>query len=494
VNIKLLPLFLVCLSYASDFARATADMQEYRIETDSLGEVRVPKNVYYGAQTARALENFNVGTEIFPSEFIRALGMVKKAAVQVHQRHGFLKNDVAEAMKQAANEVASGKLDQHFPARIWQAAGTQTNMNANEVISNRAIELLGGVIGSKKPVHPNDHVNMAQSTNDVIPSATNIAAVEMVMHQLLPALKKIRNVLYKKSVEFKDIIKIGRTHVQDAIPLSLGQEFSGYVSQIEHGITRIENALRHSYELPIGGTAIGTGMNAYIGFDKEVVETINEFTRLPFVVAENKFEGIAAHDCVVELSGALKCFAVSLFKIVNDIRLMVSGPRCGFGELSLPKNEPGSSIMPGKVNPSQCDMATMVCAQIIGNDTTISMLGAHGHFELSVCGPLMTFCLLQSIRLLADTCNSLTDRAFVGLTPNKEKIKEHLSNSLMLVTALSPIIGYDKAAEVALKAWRENKTLREVIIELGYMSGDKFDASVKPEKMIAPIELHRFIG
>jgi len=460
--------------------------QDYRIESDSLGQVKVPKDKYYGAQTGRALYNFKIGCEKFPREFLRALGLVKKTVAMANNRHGDLSDRIAKAIIQASDEMIIGKLDDNFPTVIWQAAGTQTNMNANEVIANRAIEILGGVVGSKDPVHPNDHVNMGQSTNDVIPSATNIAAVEMIVHALLPAMTKLRKELQNKVVEFKNIIKLGRTHMQDAIPLSLGQEFSGYVSQLEHATVRINNAINHCLELPIGGTAVGTGLNTFVGFDQDVVREINRLTKLPFKVSPNKFEGIAAHDSIVELSGALKCFAVSLFKIVNDIRLMASGPRSGLGEIILPKNEPGSSIMPGKVNPSQCDMGSMVCAQIVGNDMTISWLGAHGHFELNVCGPLMTFSVLQSIRLLTDLCNSFVDKALVGLEPNRERIKGHVYNSLMLVTVLTPIIGYDKCADAALKAWRENKTLCQAIVELGYMTTEEFDNSINLEEMIKP--------
>ncbi len=460
--------------------------QDYRIETDSLGEVKVPTNKYYGAQTARALENFKIGVEKFPPIFIRALGMIKKAAAVAYERHGDFTPELSQAIQKAADEIINGSLADHFPLVIWQAAGTQTNMNVNEVISNRAIELLGGKLGSKNPVHPNDHVNKGQSTNDVIPAAANIAVVELVTHELLPALHHLKKAFMEKSKEYQNVIKLGRTHLQDAIPMSLGQEFACYASQFDHGIRQLERALDHCYELPLGGTAIGTGLNAFVGFDEIVIGEINRMTQLPFKISPNKFEAIAAHDALVELSGALKVIAVSFAKIVNDFRLLASGPRGAIGEILLPKNEPGSSIMPGKVNPSQADASTMVCAQIVGNDVTISWLGAWGHFQLNVCGPLMAFGTLQSVQLLADMTRSFADKAVIGLEPNYDRIKMHVSNSLMLVTALTPLIGYDKAGKAALKAWRENKTLREAIVELGYMTGEEFDASVKPETMIYP--------
>ncbi len=459
---------------------------DYRIESDSLGTVQVPRDRYYGAQTQRALGNFAIGIERFPREFIRAYGIVKKAAAIVNNAYGYLPDTITPAIITACDEVISGKLDDHFPVVIWQAAGTQSNMNTNEVIANRAIELLGGEMGTKNPVHPNDHVNMGQSTNDTFPAAGAIAVVETTVNKLIPALHYFKNALEKKANEFESIIKIGRTHLQDAVPMSLGQEFACFASQISHGIRQLERALPHCYELPIGGTAVGTGITTYAGFDQAAVREINEMTQLPFVVAENKFEGIAAHDGLVELSGALKVIAVSFAKIVNDIRLLASGPRAGIGEILLPKNEPGSSIMPGKINPTQSDAATMVCARIIGNDLSVAWLGAHGHLQLNVCGPLMTFATLQSISLLTDLCYSFANKAIIGITPNDARIKQHLENSLMIVTAIVPRIGYDKAATAALKAWNENKTLKEALAELGYMTAAEFDQSINYQDMIQP--------
>lgn len=459
---------------------------DYRIESDSLGSIQVPKDRYYGAQTQRALTNFSIGIERFPREFIRAYGIVKKAAAVVNNAYGYLPDNITPAIIKACDEVIGGSLDDHFPVVIWQAAGTQSNMNTNEVIANRAIQLLGGEMGSKNPVHPNDHVNMGQSTNDTFPTAGAIAIVETTAHKLLPALNHLKNTFEKKAQEFKTIIKIGRTHLQDAVPMSLGQEFDCFASQIAHGIKQLEHALNHCYELPIGGTAVGTGITTYAGFDQAAVREINEITHLQFVVAENKFEGISAHDGLVELSGALKVIAVSFSKIANDIRLLASGPRAGIGEIILPKNEPGSSIMPGKINPTQSDAATMLCARIIGNDVSVSWLGAHGHLQLNVCGPLMTFATLQSCSLLADMCRSFADKAVAGIVPNHTRIKLHLQNSLMLVTAIVPRIGYDKAATAALKAWNEDKTLKEAIVELGYMSAQEFDQAINYEDMIQP--------
>ncbi len=457
-----------------------------RIETDSLGSVNVPSDKYYGAQTGRALENFKIGDELFSSEFIHALALVKKAATRVNYRHKELSPDVASAIDQAVDEVMQGKFDNNFPVVIWQGAGTQTNMNMNEVLSNRAIEILGGKIGSKIPVHPNDHVNKGQSTNDVIPSAGQIAVIQMIVHDLFPSLNHLKDEFQKKAEEFKDIIKLGRTHLQDAVPLSLGQEFVCFASQLDHAFSCIKSALKHCYELPIGGTAIGTGLNTFVNYDIEVVDEIKKIIKLPFVVSPCKAEATSAHDCFVEVSAALKVLAVSFSKIVNDIRLLASGPRCGIGELVLPKNEPGSSIMPGKVNPSQADAATMVCAQVVGHDVAVSWVGAHGHLQLNVCGTLMAYNVMKSIRLLSDMMRSFADKAIVGVQANRERITLHLNNSLMLVTAVVHIIGYDKAAEVALKAWRENKTLREAISDLGYMTAEEFDQSIKPEEMIYP--------
>jgi len=460
-----------------------------RKENDSMGEILVPEEVYWGAQTQRSIENFKIGSEIFPREFIRAYGILKKAAALVNQNLGSLVSELSDSICKAAEEVIDGKLDDQFPLVIWQTgSGTQTNMNFNEVIANRAIDIMGGELGKKNPVHPNDHVNMSQSTNDTFPSAINIAVCTSVTDSLLPALENLQEAFKKKSNTYQDIIKLGRTHLQDATPLSLGQELSGYASMLEHGIDRINRALANCYELAIGGTAVGTGLNTIAGFGEQVAEEISGITGLPFVSAPNKFEALSAQDCIVELSGALKVVAGSLFKIANDIRWLASGPRSGIGELILPKNEPGSSIMPGKVNPTQCEAMTMVCTQVMGNDVTIGIAGASGNFELNVFRPVLAFNILQSIRLLADACNSFREHTIKGLKPNLERIDKNLNNSLMLVTALNPHIGYDRAAEVAEKAFKENKTLRESIIELGYMIGEEFDRVVQPEKMISPRE------
>ena len=460
---------------------------DYRIETDTMGEVQVPADRYYGAQTARSLMNFKIGSERFPRELIRALGILKKAAALVNEEVGWLPSEKAKLIVQAADEVIEGKLDDHFPLVVWQTgSGTQTNMNANEVIANRAIELAGGELGSKKPVHPNDDVNKAQSSNDTFPTAMHIAAAEQVNHRLIPAVTKLRDALAQKSEEFADIIKIGRTHLMDATPLTLGQEFSGYVAQLDHGLKRIHNALDSLYELALGGTAVGTGLNTHPDFAVKTAARIAEMTGLPFRTAENKFESLAAHDAIVEMSGVLKTLAASLMKIANDIRWLGSGPRCGIGELILPANEPGSSIMPGKVNPTQAEAMTMVAAQVMGNDVAINFGGAMGNFELNVFKPVMIYNLLQSIRLLADACESFTDKCVAGIQPNREKINAHLTNSLMLVTALNPYIGYDNAAKVAKKAHAEGKTLKEAAVELGLLTAEQFDEYVRPEKMIGP--------
>jgi fumarate hydratase class II len=458
-----------------------------RTENDSLGSVDVPVDRYWGAQTQRSLQNFKIGDEHFPHEFIRAYGLLKKSAATVNESFSSLDPKIADTIRTAADEVIEGKLDDHFPLVVWQTgSGTQTNMNVNEVIANRAIEILGGELGSKDPVHPNDHVNMSQSTNDTFPSAINIAAVESATQQLLPALEKLQKSLAKKADEFKDIIKLGRTHLQDATPLSLGQEFSGYASQVEHGITRVNNALTHCYELAMGGTAVGTGINSVAGFGEAAAKEIANLTGLPFVTAKNKFEALGGQDSIVELSSALKTVAASLNKIANDIRWLGSGPRSGIGELILPANEPGSSIMPGKVNPTQAEAMTMVCTQVIGNDMTITMAGASGNFELNVYRPVIAFNIIQSIRLLAEVSVSFADNCVDGIEANEERIHSNLHNSLMLVTALNPHIGYDKAAEVAKKAHKENTTLREAITALGYMSGEDFDTFVQPKDMIQP--------
>ncbi len=463
---------------------------EYRIETDSMGEVKVPVDKYYGAQTARSLMNFKIGGERFPRELIRALGILKKAAALVNEDVGWLPPEKAKLIVQAADEVIAGKLDEHFPLVVWQTgSGTQTNMNSNEVISNRAIELAGGALGSKKPVHPNDDVNKAQSSNDTFPTAMHIAAAEQVVHLLIPNVTALRDALTAKSEEFKDIIKTGRTHLMDATPLTLGQEFSGYAAQLDHGLKRINNALDSLYELALGGTAVGTGLNTHPQFAVKSAAKIAELTGLPFRTAENKFEALAAHDAVVEMSGVLKTLAASLFKIANDVRWMGSGPRCGFGELTLPANEPGSSIMPGKVNPTQAEAMTMVCTQVMGNDVTINMAGASGNFELNVYKPVMIYNLLQSIRLLGDTCDSFRKNMIEGAKANPEKINYYLENSLMLVTALNPYVGYDNAAKIAKKAHAEGKTLKEAAVELGILTAGQFEEYMRPEKMIAPKEV-----
>ena len=458
-----------------------------RTERDSIGTIEVPSDRYYGAQTQRSFQNFKIGGEKFPREFIRAYGILKKAAATVNQSFGNLEKSTKSAIHRAVDEVIDGQLDTHFPLVVWQTgSGTQTNMNFNEVIANRAIEMLGGEMGSQDPIHPNDHVNMSQSTNDTFPTAINIASVESVVHQLVPAMKNLRDALDKKAVAFNQIIKLGRTHLQDATPLSLGQEFSGYVSALDHGLKRLENAMGHCYELAMGGTAVGTGINSVEGFGEAVAQEISDLTGLPFRTADNKFEALGGQDSIVELSGALKVIAGSLFKIANDIRWLASGPRSGIGEISIPANEPGSSIMPGKVNPTQCEALTMVCTQVMGNDATITFAGASGNFELNVYRPVLAYNILQSIRLLADGCRSFSEHAVQGIEPNQERIDYNLYNSLMLVTALNPHIGYDKAAEVAKKAFNNKSTLRETIIELGYMSGDDFDKLVKPANMIHP--------
>ena len=458
-----------------------------RTERDSIGSIEVPSEKYYGAQTQRSYENFKIGDERFPREFIRAYGIIKKAAASVNHDFNNLDSSILSAIHKAADEVIEGKLDDHFPLVVWQTgSGTQTNMNFNEVIANRAIEIMGGEIGSKHPVHPNDHVNMSQSTNDTFPTAINIAAAEAVHHQLIPSLVNFRDALADKANKFDSIIKLGRTHLQDATPLSLGQEFSGYVSAIDHGIRRLNRSLEDCYELAMGGTAVGTGINSTEGFAEAVAKEISELTNLNFRTADNKFEALGGQDSIVGLSGALKVVAGSLFKIANDLRWLASGPRSGIGEITLPANEPGSSIMPGKVNPTQCEAMTMLCTQVMGNDVTIGFSGASGNFELNVYRPVLAYNILQSIRLLSDGCNSFTEHAIAGIQPNEERIEHNLYNSLMLVTALNPHIGYDKSAEVAKKAYKDNITLREAIIELGYLTGDEFDKLVQPADMIKP--------
>jgi len=458
-----------------------------RTESDSMGAIEVPVDRYWGAQTQRSLRYFSIGQDLMPRELIRALGLLKLAAAEVNRALGRLPEDNAKLISAAAQEVIEGKLDEHFPLRIWQTgSGTQTNMNVNEVISNRAIEMVGGTLGSKTPIHPNDDVNMSQSSNDTFPTAMHIAAAEQLNHQLIPNIIRLRDALEAKANEFMAIVKIGRTHLMDAVPLTLGQEFSGYVSQLDHNLQRLRSVLPDLYELALGGTAVGTGLNTHPEFATRSAESIGKLTSLPFVSAPNKFAALASDDPLVMASGALKTLACSLMKIANDIRWLGSGPRCGLGELVLPANEPGSSIMPGKVNPTQSEAMTMVCVQVIGNDTAIALAGTQGNFELSVFKPVIVHNLLHSIRLLADSCRSFTDYCVVGIEANQEQIQHFLANSLMLVTALSPRIGYDKSAQVAYKAHQEGKTLREACIELGFLRGEEFDALVKPEKMIGP--------
>lgn len=460
---------------------------EYRIETDTMGEVKVPVDKYYGAQTARSLMNFKIGGETFPREIIRALGILKKAAALTNNELGMLPKEKTDLIVQAAEEVIEGKLDEHFPLVVWQTgSGTQTNMNSNEVIANRAIELAGGELGSKKPIHPNDDVNKAQSSNDTFPTAMHIAAVEQIVNHLIPRVTKLRDALAKKSEEFKDIIKIGRTHLMDAVPLTLGQEFSGYVQQLTYGLDRINGCLPRLKELALGGTAVGTGLNTHEKFAELSAKKISEITGLDFKSAPNKFEALAAHDAIVEASGVMKTLAASLMKIANDIRWLGSGPRCGIGEINLPANEPGSSIMPGKVNPTQSEALTMVCAQVMGNDVAVNIGGASGNFELNVFKPVMIYNLLQSIRLLGDACGSFTDNCVVGIEANKVNIDKNLKNSLMLVTALNPHIGYDNAAKVAKKAFNDNSTLKEAAVALGLLTEEEFDEKVRPENMIGP--------
>jgi fumarate hydratase class II len=457
-----------------------------RTETDTFGPIEVPGDKYWGAQTQRSLQNFKIGEEKMPRPVVRALGVIKRAAAETNMDLGRLDRKLGEAIAQAAQEVIEGKLDAHFPLAVWQTgSGTQSNMNANEVISNRAIEIMGGELGSKKPVHPNDHVNMSQSSNDTFPTAMHIAAAEEIEHRLKPALQKLRNALNDKAQAWARIIKIGRTHTQDATPLTLGQEFSAYVQQIDNGLVRIEQGMPMLMQLAQGGTAVGTGLNAPVGFAQRVAERIAAITQMKFTSAPNKFEALASHDAMVFSHGALNTVAVSLFKIANDIRFLGSGPRSGLGELMLPENEPGSSIMPGKVNPTQCEALTMVCTQIFGNHAAITFAGASGHFELNVFNPVMAYNFWQSTRLLADASVSFTDNCVVGLEPREENIRANLDRSLMLVTALAPKYGYDRAAKIAKTAHKNGTTLREEAIKDG-ISADDYDAIVRPERMISP--------
>ena len=452
-----------------------------------MGEIEVPADRYWGAQTQRSLHHFDIGTETMPKPLIRAFGILKGASASVNRDLGKLDDALAALIEQAAAEVGKGALDDQFPLRIWQTgSGTQTNMNANEVISNRAIELAGGVMGSKTPIHPNDHVNMSQSSNDTFPTAMHIAAVEEIVHRLLPSVGALRDALHEKELEYAEVTKIGRTHLMDAVPLTLGQEFSGYVAQVSADIERIELTLPGLDELAAGGTAVGTGLNTHPEFGERVAHKIADMTGLPFVTAPNKFAALAAHDALVFTHGALRTLAVSLMKIADDVRWLGSGPRSGLGELSLPENEPGSSIMPGKVNPTQCEAMIMVGIQVIGNDVAVTTAGSRGNLELNVCKPVMAYNVMQSIALLTDACRAFREFCVVGLAPDYEQIERHLRNSLMLVTALNPIIGYDNAAKVAKKAHTERTTLREAAIELGLLSGEEFDAAVRPEDMTHP--------
>ena len=462
-------------------------MADTRTETDSFGPLEVPSEKYWGAQTQRSLGNFKIGTETMPLPLVRAMGIVKMSAAQANMKLDNLEKEIGDTIVLAASEVAEGKLNDHFPLVVWQTgSGTQSNMNSNEVISNRAIEMLGGAMGSKEPVHPNDHCNRSQSSNDTFPTAMHIAAAEEIVHMLVPSLQQLHNALNDKAEAFKDIIKIGRTHTQDATPLTLGQEFSGYVAMVKNAMARVEAVLPKLYELAQGGTAVGTGINAKIGFAEKFADEVAAYTKLPFVTAPNKFEALATHDAMVEAHGALNEAAVSLFKIANDIRLLGSGPRSGLGELSLPENEPGSSIMPGKVNPTQCEALTMVCAQVMGNNTAVSFAGSQGHFELNVYKPVIAANVLQSIRLLGDAAVSFSDNCVVGIKANEDNIAALMERSLMLVTALAPTIGYDNATLVAKTAHKNGTTLREEAVKGGFVTEEEFDTIVRPEDMIAP--------
>ena len=459
----------------------------YRIENDSFGNLKVPNEKLWGAQTQRSLKNFKIGNEKMPKELIRALGIIKLCAAKTNMNLGILDRSVGNAIVKAAKEVAEGKLNEHFPLVIWQTgSGTHSNMNANEVISNRAIEILGGKIGSKKPVHPNDHCNQSQSSNDTFPTAMHISCVEKIENLLLPSLKYLERELKIKSNKWVDIIKIGRTHLQDATPLSLGQEFSSYKTQVEFSIKRVEKSLPKLKFLAQGGTAVGTGINTKLKFAEIFASNVSKYTKINFKTAKNKFESIAAHDCLIEMSGTLNTIAASLNKIANDIRLMGSGPRSGLGELNLPENEPGSSIMPGKVNPTQCEALTMVCAQVMGNNTTITFAGSQGHLELNTFKPVILFNLIQSIKLLGDAINSFTKNCLIGITPNLNNIKISMERSLMLVTALTPNIGYDAATKIAKKAHKNGTTLKEEAIKMNLITKDEFEKIVNPKKMIKP--------
>ncbi len=460
---------------------------DYRVESDSMGCVNVPAGMFYGAQTQRSLDNFRIGDEVFPAEFIKAMAIVKKASAMANARLGVVDAKKAQAIMDAADEIIRGELGAHFPLVVWQTgSGTQTNMNLNEVIANRASVLMGGAMGAKAPVHPNDDVNKCQSSNDVFPAAMHISSAEALHYALIPALQKLHGALEGKASRFKDIVKIGRTHLMDATPLTLGQEFSGYAQQVHNGIERLEAVRPRLMEIPLGGTAVGTGLNAHKDFARTATGMVAEITMLPFVPARNRFEGLAAHDAMVELSGALKTVACSLMKIANDVRWLASGPRCGIGEIAIPENEPGSSIMPGKVNPTQCEAMTMVCAQVIGNDTAITIAGASGNFELNAYKPVIIYNILQSLRLLTDACESFTDHCVTGIVADEGRIHRHLENSLMLVTALAPHLGYDRAARIAKKAHQEKITLKEAAVLLGEATPEEFDRFVRPSRMTGP--------
>ena len=466
---------------------ATADMDAVRVEEDTMGTLEVPADRYYGCQTARSLINFDIGEDRMPRGVIRGFGILKQAAAKTNKELGTIDAEIADLIVRASEEVISGELDTHFPLRVWQTgSGTQSNMNSNEVIANRAIEIAGGELGSKNPVHPNDHVNKAQSSNDTFPTAMHIAGAEAIFHSLHPAVEHLRDALSDKVLEFDGIVKIGRTHLMDAVPLTLSQEFGGYVSMLDADLRRLDFALEDLYELALGGTAVGTGLNTHPDFAETVANHIAEKTGLPFVTAENKFAQLAAHDAVVAASGALNTLAASLMKIANDIRWLGSGPRCGLGELSLPANEPGSSIMPGKVNPTQAEAMTMVCCQVMGNHTAITIGGSQGNFELNVYKPMMIHNLLHSCRILTDTCRAFADKCVVGLKANEDAIQAHLENSLMLVTALNNHIGYDKAAKIAKNAHEKGITLRESALMLKLLTNEQFDEWVRPEEMTGP--------
>ena len=464
-------------------------MSNTRIETDSMGEIAVPADRYWGAQTARSLHHFSIGREHFPRAFIRALGVLKKAAALTNGELGMLPRDQVDLIVRAADEVIEGKLDDHFPLFVWQTgSGTQTNMNVNEVVSNRAIEMAGGAVGSKKPIHPNDHVNRGQSSNDTFPTAMHIAAAEEVVHRLLPAVDQLSGTLHAKAAEFADIVKIGRTHLQDATPITLGQEISGWVAQVDLATAAIEAALPPVYELALGGTAVGTGLNTHPEYALRSARQIAMITGLPFKTAPNKFAALAGHEALVNLHGSLKTLAAALMKVANDVRWLASGPRSGLGEIVIPENEPGSSIMPGKVNPTQSEAMTMVCAQVMGNDVAVGIGAASGNFELNVFKPLIIHNVLQSIRLLADACTNFNRFSAAGIQPNRARIEDNLQRSLMLVTALNPHIGYDNAARIAKKAHHDGTTLREAALALGLVTAEQFDAWVDPKKMTQPGE------